>query len=126
MKFNGKSLYAQLEVKGEITGGGNLTDEEIAEINAELDELLQETNADMIEVVNKMTIAEKIRFAQTGRGFIENSIEDKGVTVPSPYPFRSLAGLIDQIEVGGGNVVSVKNIMQSVTVCTESISASVV
>jgi hypothetical protein len=81
---------------------GGLTDAELAEINAELDKLLSETDPEWTAKLAAMGIAAKIRFLQLCRGDILNSIENKGVTIPDAPPFRTIAGLIEQIGTGGG------------------------
>lgn len=76
---------------------GGITFAERAEVLAELDKLLAETDPMWIERLNNWSIAAKIRFLQLCRGTMLNSIENKGVDVPSHQPFRTIHTLIDQI-----------------------------
>ena len=77
---------------------GSLTNAEIDEIEAELAELLQETDLGWIETLGGYSIAAKIRFLQLCRGRILNAILKKGVEIPDSQPFRTIGELIEQIK----------------------------
>lgn len=93
-----------IELKGEVSKSqsfegrlGGFTFAERAEVLAELDKLLAETDPLWVIRLNGWSIAAKIRFLQLCRGTMLNSIENKGVTIPNTQPFRTIHTLIDQI-----------------------------
>lgn len=77
--------------------GGSTTDEELAEIEAEVDRLLNET--DPVELGNLAghSIVNKIRLAQTYRDDVISAIEEKGISAADEQPFRTVADLVKQI-----------------------------
>lgn len=77
--------------------GGSTTDEELAEIEAEIDRLLNET--DPVELGNLAghSIVNKIRLAQVYRDDIIAAIEEKGISAADEQPFRTVADLVKQI-----------------------------
>ena len=77
--------------------GGSTTDEELAEIEAEVDRLLNET--DPVELGNLAghSIVNKIRLAQVYRDDIISAIEEKGISAADEQPFRTVADLVKQI-----------------------------
>lgn len=79
---------------------GNLTDEELAEINAVLDEVISETDEAMQETLSGMSIVEKVHFISLCKSSILGAIKDKGVEVPEVQPLRTIGALIEQIGQG--------------------------
>lgn len=77
--------------------GGSTTDEELAEIEAEVDRLLNET--DPVELGNLAghSIVNKIRLAQIYRDEVISAIEEKGISAADEQPFRTVADLVKQI-----------------------------
>lgn len=94
LKINGKTKILQL------LGSIGLTDTEVAEINAELDELISETSETWLESLSGYSIVQKVRFLQFFTKAILDAISDQGVEVPETQPYRTIHGLIDQIKVG--------------------------
>lgn len=102
-----------IELTGKITTGqrlkgttGALSNVERAEILAELDKLLQETDPEWLAKLGSMSIAGKLRYLQLCRGNILNAIKNKGVEIPDPQPFRTISALIDRIGGQGGEPVA--------------------
>lgn len=85
--------------------GGSLTDEEIAEIEAEVDALLNETDPAELGNLSGFSIVNKIRLAQTYRDDVVSAMEAKGVVPEENQPFRTVADLVEQFNLQEKTVV---------------------
>lgn len=85
--------------------GGSLTDEEIAEIEAEVDALLNETDPAELGNLSGFSIVNKIRLAQTYRDDVVSAMEAKGVVQEENQPFRTVADLVEQFNLQEKTVV---------------------
>lgn len=88
-----------LQLLEAIGGGGSLTDEEIAEIEAEVNALLNETDPAELGNLSGFSIVNKIRLAQTYRDDVVSAMEAKGVVPEENQPFRTVADLVEQFNL---------------------------